>query len=66
MRLLTNKKCGAAVSIDDTFGDLIFGGYRDGRHVHFTSTPVRPEVSNINLTTPPCTPQEETITELVL
>ena len=34
-----NKKCGAAVSTDDTFGDLTLGGYRDARHVHFASTP---------------------------
>ena len=61
-----NKKCGAAVTTNDTFGDLTLGRYRDARHVHFTSTPVRPEVSNINLTTPPCTPKEETIAELVL
>ena len=36
------------------------------RHVHFASTPIRLEVSNINLATPPCTPKEETITESVL
>ena len=57
-----NKKCGAAVSTDDTFGDLTLGGYCDARHVHFASTPVRPEVSNINLTTP----KEEAIAESVL
>ena len=39
---------------------------RDARHVHFTSTPIRPEVSNINLTTPPHAPKEETIAESVL
>ena len=61
-----NKKCGAAVTTDDTFGDLTLGGYRDARHIHFASTPVRPEVSNINLTTPPCAPKEETIAESVL
>ena len=61
-----NKKCGAAVTTDDTFGDLTLGGYRDARHVHFASTPVRLEVSNINLTTPPCAPKEETIAESVL
>ena len=61
-----NKKHGAAVTTDDTFGDLTLGGYRDARHVHFASTPVRPEVSNINLTTPPSTPKEETIAESVL
>ena len=61
-----NKKCGAAITTDYTFGDLTLGGYRDARHVHFASTPVRPEVSNINLTTPPRAPKEETIAELVL
>ena len=61
-----NKKWGAAITTDDTFGDLTLGGYRDAKHVHFASTPIRPEVSNINLTTPPHAPKEETIVELVL
>ena len=61
-----NKKCGAAISTDDTFGDLTLGGYHDARHVHFGSTPVKPEVSNINLATPPCVTKEETITESLL
>ena len=61
-----NKKRSAAVSIDDTFGYLTLGGYRDARHVHFASTPVKPEVSNINLTTPPRVTKEETITESLL
>ena len=61
-----NKKCRAAVTTDDTFGDLTLGGYRDARHIHFASTPIRPEVSNINLTTPPCAPKEETIMKSVL
>ena len=61
-----NKKRGAAVPTDDTFGDLTLGGYRDARHVHFASTPVKPEVSNINLTTPPQAPKQETIVESVL
>ena len=47
-----NKKRGAAVTTDDTFGDLTLGGYRDAKHVHFASTPIRPEISNINLTPP--------------
>ena len=34
--------------------------------MHFASTPIRPEISNINLTTPPHTHKEETITESVL
>ena len=46
-----NKKCGAAVTTDDTFGDLTLGRYRDGKHMHFASTPIRPEISNINNTT---------------
>ena len=33
-----NKKRGAAVTTDDTFGDLTLGGYRDVKHVHFAST----------------------------
>ena len=61
-----NKKWGAAVTTDDTFGDLTLGRYRDAKHVHFASTPIRLEISNINLTTPPCAPKEETITESVL
>ena len=60
-----NKKRGAAVTTDDTFGDLTVGGYRDAKHVHFASTPIRPEISNINLT-PPRTHKEETIVESVL
>ena len=60
-----NKKQGAAVTTDDTFGDLTLGGYRDAKHVHFASTPIRQEISNINLT-PPRTHKEETLVELVL
>ena len=36
------------------------------KHVHFPSTPIRLEISNINLSTPPRAPKEETIVELVL
>ena len=61
-----NKKRGAAITTDDTFGDLTLSRYRDTKHVHFASTPIRPEVSNINLTTPPRIPKEETIAESVL
>ena len=61
-----NKKCGAAITTDDTFSDLTLGGYRDAKHIHFASTPIRPEISNINLTTPPHVPKEETIVESVL
>ena len=60
-----NKKRGAAVTTGDTFGDLTLGGYRDAKHVHFASTPIRLEISNINLT-PPRTHKEETIAESVL
>ena len=34
--------------------------------MHFASTPIRLEISNINLPTPPHAPKEETITESVL
>ena len=61
-----NKKWGAAITTDDTFGDLTLSGYRDAKHVHFASTPIRPEISNINLTTPPRTHKEEIIAESVL
>ena len=61
-----NKKWGAAITTDDTFGDLTLSRYRDAKHVHFASTPIRPEISNINLTTPPRAPKEETIVESVL
>ena len=61
-----NKKWGAAITTDDTFSNLTLSGYRDAKHVHFASTPIRPGVSNINLTTPPRVPKEETITESVL
>ena len=43
-----NKKWGAAITTDNTFGDLTLAGYRDAKHVHFASTPIRPEISNIN------------------
>ena len=61
-----NKKRGAAVTTDDTLSDLTLGGYRDAKHVHFASTPIRLEVSNINFKTPPCVSKEETIAESVL
>ena len=61
-----NKKHRAAISTDDTFCDLTLGGYRNARHVHFASTPVRPEVSNINLATPTCVIKEETVAESIL
>ena len=35
-----NKKRGAAVTTDDTFGDLTLGRYRDAKHVHFANTPI--------------------------
>ena len=61
-----NKKWGATITTDDTFGDLTLDRYRDAKHVHFASTPIRQEISNINLTTPPRAPKEETIAESVL
>ena len=61
-----HKKCGAAIPTDDTFGDLPLGGYHDARHVHFASTPVRPEISDINLATSPRAPKEETIAKSLL
>ena len=61
-----NKKSGAAISTDNTFGNLTLGGYRDARHVHFASTPIKPEVSNIHLTTTPHALKEETIAESIL
>ena len=61
-----NKKHGAAVSTDDTFGYITLGGYRDGRHMHWASTPVKPEVSHINLATPPRAPKNETMAESLL
>ena len=61
-----NKKQGAAVTTHDTFGNLTLGRYRDAKHVHFASTLIRLDISNIDLPTPPHAPKEETIAELVL
>ena len=61
-----NKKHGAAVSTDDTFGDITLGGYRDGRHVHFASNPVKSEVSHINPAKPPRMPKNETMAKFLL
>ena len=61
-----NKKRGAAVTTDNTFGDLTLSGYRDAKHVHFASTPITTDISNINLTKPPHTHKDETIAESVL
>ena len=61
-----NKKCAAAIYTDDTFSDWTHGGAHTDRHVHFTSTPIKPEVSYIHLTTLPHAPKEETITESIL
>ena len=62
-----NKKCGAAISTDDTIADWTLGGTRDTRHVHFASTPVKPNISNINLNvTPPRVPKEDTLAESLL
>ena len=62
-----NKKCGAAISTDDTITDWTLGGTRDTRHVHFASTPVKSNVSNININvTPPRAPKEDTLAESLL
>ena len=63
---MVNKKQGGAVSTDDTFGNWTLGTDRNARHVHFASTPVKPEVSNINLTTPPHAHKKVTIAESIL
>ena len=57
-----NKKRGAAISTDDTIADWTLGGTRDTRHIHFASTPVKSNVSNININvTPPQAPKEDTL-----
>ena len=62
-----NKKRGAAISTDDTIADWMLGRTRDTRHVHFASTPVKSNISNININvTPPCTPKEDTLAESLL
>ena len=64
---MVNKKWGAAISTDDTICYWTLGRTRDTRHVHFASTPVKAEVSNINLTvTPPRTQKEDTLSESLL
>ena len=53
--------------MDDTFGDLTFGTDHNACHVHFASTPVKPEVSNININiTPPRVQKEESIAKSML
>ena len=62
-----NKKCGAAISTDDTIADWMLGGTRDTRHVDFASTPVKSNISNININvTPPRAPKEDTLAESLL
>ena len=62
-----NKKLGGAISTDDTFGNWTLNTDCNARHMHFASTPVKPEVSNINLNvTPPRVPKEDTIAESIL
>ena len=62
-----NKKRGAAISTDDTIADWTLGGTRDTRHVHFASTPVKSNISNININvTPPRAPKEDTLAESLL
>ena len=62
-----NKKRGAAISTDNTIGDWTLGGTRDTRHVHFASTPVKFNISNININiTSPRAPKEDTLAESLL
>ena len=62
-----NKKCGAAISTDDTLADWTLGGTHDTRYVHFTSTPVKSNASDININvTPPRVPKEDTLAESLL
>ena len=62
-----DKKQGAAISIDDTLTDWTLGRTHDTRHVHFASTPVKVDASNINLNvTPPRAPKEDTLAESLL
>ena len=64
---MVNKRRGAAIVTDDTFGDLTFGTDCNTRHVHFASTPVKLDVSNININvTPPREHKEESIAESLL
>ena len=62
-----NKKRGAAISTDDTIADWTLGRTRDTRHVHFASTPVKSNISNININvTPPRASKEDTLAESLL
>ena len=62
-----NKRHGAAISTDDTLDGWTLGGTHDTRHVHFASTPVKSNVSNININvTPPRVPKEDTLAESLL
>ena len=62
-----NKKRGAAISTDDTLADWTLGGTHDTRHVHFASTPVKSNASDVNINvTPPRVPKEDTLAESLL
>ena len=62
-----NKKRGAAISTDNTIADWKLGGTHDTRHVHFASTPVKSNISNININvTPPSAPKVDTLAESLL
>ena len=64
---MVNKKRGAVIVTDDMFGDLTFGTDHNTRHVHFASTPVKPDVSSININvTPRKVHKEESIAESLL
>ena len=56
-----------AITTDNTFGDLTFGTDCNAHHLHFTSTPVKPDISNININiTPPRVHKEESVTKSLL
>ena len=62
-----NKKWGAAISTDDTLADWTLGAEQNTRHVHFASTPVKPEVNNTTLKdSPPIVHKEDAIAESIL
>ena len=62
-----NKKRRAAISTDDTLADWMLGRTRDTRHVHFASTPVKSNASDVNINvTPPRVPKEDTLAESLL
>ena len=64
---VTNYCPPTAISTYDTITDWMLGRTHDTRHVQFTSTTVKPDISNIDLNvTPPRTQKEDTIAESLL